>query len=261
MDESTGQVYLVIHSGSRNLGKQVAEHYQKKAIEFRDHYIQTIKESTQNWIEQFREEGKTDKIQDYIEARNELIAKEPSDDLCYIMGEDLEDYLNDMQLCNEWSERSHMVMFNEIRDTMNLPKPDFYQELSPTITCIHNYVDVKHRMIRKGAIEGYRGQIGLIPLNMKDGILVVRAKGNEDWNCSLPHGAGRIMSRGQAKKNLTVEEYQESMDGIYSSCLNENTLDEAPMAYKNAEEIKAAIEPNAEIIGHWKPIYNFKAND
>lgn len=127
------------------------------------------------------------------------------------------------------------------------------------ITCIHNYVDVDHSIIRKGAIEGYAGQLGLIPLNMRDGILIVEAKGNEDWNCSLPHGAGRLMSRGEARRSLSLSDFQNEMRGIYSSSVVAETIDEAPMAYKDAEAIIEAIKPNAKIISHMKPVWNFKA--
>lgn len=127
------------------------------------------------------------------------------------------------------------------------------------ITCIHNYVDVDHNIIRKGAIEGYAGQRGLIPLNMRDGILIVEAKGNEDWNCSLPHGAGRLMSRGEARRSLSLSDFQNEMRGIYSSSVVAETIDEAPMAYKDAEAIIEAIKPNAKIISHMKPVWNFKA--
>jgi len=127
------------------------------------------------------------------------------------------------------------------------------------ITCIHNYVDVDHNIIRKGAIEGYAGQLGLIPLNMRDGVLIVEAKGNEDWNCSLPHGAGRLMSRGEARRSLSLSDFQNEMRGIYSSSVVAETIDEAPMAYKDAEAIIEAIKPNAKIISHMKPVWNFKA--
>ena len=127
------------------------------------------------------------------------------------------------------------------------------------ITCIHNYVDVDNRIIRKGAIAAYEGQIGLIPLNMRDGILLVKAKGNEDWNYSLPHGAGRIMSRMEARRELRLADFQHEMDGIVSSSVVEETLDEAPMAYKDASAIIEAIQPNAEILALMKPVWNFKA--
>lgn len=125
-------------------------------------------------------------------------------------------------------------------------------------TCIHNYVDVDNKMIRKGAIDASFGELCIIPLNMRDGILLGVGKGNEDWNCSAPHGAGRLMSRSEARKNIVLEDYQESMEGIYSSCITESTIDESVFAYKNSDEIKKAIEPTVDIIAHLKPIWNFK---
>lgn len=125
-------------------------------------------------------------------------------------------------------------------------------------TCIHNYVDVDNRMIRKGAIDASLGKVCIIPLNMRDGIILGIGKGNEDWNCSAPHGAGRIMSRGEAKRNISLEDFQESMEGIYTSCVTESTIDESVFAYKNADVIKEVIEPTVDIVAHLRPIWNFK---
>lgn len=219
--DERGNVWLSVHCGSRNLGKQVAEYYQAKAITARDARLVKM------WV---------------------------ADDLCYIEGQDLEDYLNDMKLCNEWSFRNHMAIYDAIAEEFGLPATCDY------ITCIHNYVDVDNKLIRKGAISANAGEYGIIPLNMRDGLLVVQGRGNEDWNNSLPHGAGRILSRGAAKKELDLLEFENTMEGIYSTSIGFSTLDEAPMAYKPADEIIAAIGDNARIVGHLMPIYNFKAH-
>lgn len=196
--------------------------------------------------------GRVDIIQDIVNYWNDRIAEEPDDDMCYLEGQDMQNYLHDMRICNDFSKYNHMVIFQEMAEKMGMVAMDY-------ITCIHNYVDVDHGIIRKGAIEGYAGQLGLIPLNMRDGILIVEAKGNEDWNCSLPHGAGRLMSRGEARRSLSLSDFQNEMKGIYSSSVVAETIDEAPMAYKDAEAIIEAIKPNAKIISHMKPVWNFKA--
>lgn len=247
------QYWFVIHCGSRNLGKQIAEYYQQIAIDRRNERIEQHRLHQKMGIAALRAINRVDRIQGWIELCREIIAAEPADDLCYLEGEDMEHYLHDMKICNEFSYRSHMAIYREVAKYMG------WAFDPQKITCIHNYVDVDHHIIRKGAIEGYKGQIGLIPLNMRDGILIVRSLGNEDWNCSLPHGAGRVMSRGQARNQLTLKDFQNAMDGIASSSVVEETLDEAPMAYKDAEAIIQAIRPNADIIAHMYPVWNFKA--
>lgn len=172
----------------------------------------------------------------------------------YIEGEALEHYLEDMALLNIWSSLSHQEIFKAIAGEMGWKTYDF-------ISSVHNYVDVDNGIVRKGAISAQRGQLGLIPLNMADGTLIVKGKGNESWNCSLPHGAGRAMSRGKAKKSLSMDEYEAymKMKAVYSTTVCPETLDEAPMAYKSADAIKRAIVPNAKVLAHLAPVYNFKA--
>ena len=247
------QYWFVIHCGSRNLGKQIAEYYQQIAIDRRNERIEQHRLHQKMGIAVFRAINRVDQIQEWIELCREIIAAEPQDDLCYLEGEDMEHYLHDMKICNEFSYRSHMAIYREVAKYIG------WAFDPQKITCIHNYVDVDHYIIRKGAIEGYKGQIGLIPLNMRDGILIVRALGNEDWNCSLPHGAGRVMSRGEARKNLRLEDFEMAMKGISSSSVVTETIDEAPMVYKDAEAIIEAIAPNAQIIAHMYPVWNFKA--
>ena len=251
-DKEKNEYWLVIHSGSRNLGKQVAEYYQDLALEERENRIQNIKKYLKDDITYLRKTDAVNLIQKVIDISKSLINAEPSDDLCYITGENMNHYLHDMRICNNFSFHSHMVIFKEIANNMNW-------DSTQHITCIHNYVDVDHNIIRKGAIAGYGGQMGLIPLNMRDGILVVKALGNQDWNCSLPHGAGRIMSRGQAHKKISLKDFQTAMKGIVSSSVVKSTLDESPMAYKDAQAIIDAIRPNAKILIHMYPVWNFKA--
>lgn len=261
-DEDTLSAWLVIHSGSRNLGKQIAEYYQEKAIAVRDRRIETRKRICEDTIRSLRELGQFDLIQHEIDIRNRDIAEEPENDLCYLTGADLEDYLHDAKLCDEWSFNNHATMFEAIARGMNWPGFEYYSSSENAefrlITCTHNYVDVNNKIVRKGAISAQKDELGLIPLNMRDGILVVRGKGNPDYNYSLPHGAGRIMSRGEACREIRLADFQEAMEGIYTSSIGESTLDESPMVYKDTNAIIAAIGDNAEIIGHWKPLYNFK---
>jgi RNA-splicing ligase RtcB len=178
----------------------------------------------------------------------------------------MEDYLHDMDLCQSWSLNNHLEIYDLISTGMRWSgssgkyycgKFDDYK----MITSIHNYVDIENKIIRKGAIAAYKGQECIIPLNMRDGVLIVEALGNEDWNCSLPHGAGRVMSRAEARKTVNLEEYKNTMNGIYSTCVCEQTLDEAPAVYKDHNAIIEAIKENANILHHLRPVYNFKAKD
>lgn len=261
-DEDTRSAWLVIHSGSRNLGKQIAEYYQAKAIAARDHRIDIRNRLCKTAIHGWKELGQFDLIQHEIDMRDKDINAEPVNDLCYLIGDDLDDYLHDAKLCNDWSYLNHVVMFNAIARGMNWSSFENYSDKNNAefryITCIHNYVDVDNKIIRKGAISAQKDEFGLIPLNMRDGILIVKGKGNEDYNYSAPHGAGRIMSRKAAKEDLSMTEFQETMEGIYSSSIRISTLDEAPMAYKSSDDIIAAISNTVEIVGHMKPLYNFK---
>ena len=245
-------MWLAIHCGSRNLGLRVANYYQDKAIAARNARIQKFYDYCKEDIAYCRFLGNFEEIQNLIEVRNEAIASEPIDDLCYIEGQDMEDYLHDMDMLCKWSYLNHSTIASHIAMVTGW-------EYSEEISSIHNYVDTEHKIIRKGAIAAYKGELGIIPLNMRDGSLIVRGKGNPDWNCSLPHGAGRILSRGEARRTLDLADYEKSMEGIYTTSVCSSTIDEAPDAYKPAELIEQAIGDNAEIIEHIYPIYNFKA--
>ena len=255
VDEEGGK-YLVIHSGSRNLGTQVAEHYQQLAVDLnvgKEEYFKQREEI----IRTYKEQGRRGEIQATLKAlANEFKAKETSlpRDLCFLYGSFMEDYLHDVDICQRFAERSRAKMAEIIMERCGFNACDSFQT-------IHNYVDVKEMILRKGSVSARLGEKLLIPINMRDGSLICRGKGNEDWNLSTPHGAGRLMSRSAAFERLTMEEFEAQMQGIYTTCVNENTLDESPMAYKSIEEIVENITPTAEIICRIKPIYNFKAAD
>ena len=246
--------YLAIHCGSRNLGLRVANYYQDKAIAARDARKKEIYDRYEQMIAEKREKGYFDAIQQLIEILKTEIAAEPIDDLCYIEGQDMDDYLHDMDMLRQWSYLNHVTISQVIAQNCGW-------EYSAEISSIHNYVDTEHKIIRKGAISAYEGELGIIPLNMRDGSLIVEGKGNKNWNCSLPHGAGRILSRSEARRTLDLADYEKSMEGIYTTSVCSSTIDEAPDAYKPAELIEQAIGDNAEIIEHIYPIYNFKAKN
>lgn len=252
--DEDGHKYLVIHSGSRNLGTQVAEFYQGIAIDLNlgkeDYYKQR-----EEIIRTYKEEGRRSEIQAALKtlAKN-FGTKEPTmpRELCYLYGTFMEDYLHDINICQQFAKRNREKMAEVLLERTGLTGYEAFQT-------IHNYIDVDEMILRKGSVSAKNGEKLLIPINMRDGSLICVGKGNSEWNNSAPHGAGRLMSRSAAFERLTMEEYQKEMAGIYTTCVNTSTLDESPMAYKNMDEIVANIEPTADIIAHIKPIYNFKA--
>lgn len=252
-DEEGGK-YLVIHSGSRNLGTQVAEFYQQIAVELnvgKEDYFRQREEI----IRTYKEQGRRKEIQNtLVELEKTFLAKQPTcpADLCHLYGSFMADYLHDVDICQKFAERNREKMAEIILERCNWTAVEKFQT-------IHNYVDVQEMILRKGAVSAKEGEKLLIPINMRDGSLICIGKGNEDWNFSAPHGAGRLLSRMAAFERLTMEEYKAEMAGIYSTCVNENTLDESPMAYKSMDEIVENIQPTAEIVCKIKPIYNFKA--
>lgn len=247
--------YLVIHTGSRNLGKQVAKIYQEKAIKYCS-YEKEIKEEKQKVIKEYKEQGKEKEIQNKlieISKKYEGKTKLPKD-LCYLEGKLREDYLHDMEICQKFASKNRKEIAFIIISKMNLDCINYFET-------IHNYISFKDKIVRKGAISARKGEIVLIPMNMRDGCIIARGKGNDDWNQSAPHGAGRIMSRIKAKKTFSLDEYKESMKDIYTTSVNENTIDEAPFVYKPMQEIIDNIGDTVDIIKIIKPIYNFKANE
>lgn len=252
IDEKTGEKWLIIHSGSRNLGKQVAEIYQDIAIE----KCNLKKEEIKQLICEYKEQGREKEIEAAIKEfknNNPHIPK----DLCYVQGKDKDDYLHDMKICQRFSEVNKFFIADRILNAL------FDEKRVNNMDCfhtMHNYID-DNNIVRKGAISAQKGEKLLIPINMRDGCILGVGKGNEDWNCSAPHGAGRLMSRTTAKDTLTMGEFKNAMQGIYTSSVCYETLDEAPQAYKPLDEITELIKPTVDIISILKPIYNFKAKD
>lgn len=253
-EDEDGNKYIVIHSGSRNLGTQVAQFYQKIAVDLnlgKEEYYKQRDEI----IRTYKEQGRRSEIQTTLKALEmEFEAKAPSmpRELCYLYGTFMEDYLHDINICQQFAKRNREKMAEVLLERTGLVGLESFQT-------IHNYIDVDEKILRKGSVSAKHGEKLLIPINMRDGSLICIGKGSLEWNYSAPHGAGRIMSRSAAFERLTMEEYEKQMAGIYTTCVNTSTLDESPMAYKNMDEIVANIEPTAEIIAHIKPIYNFKA--
>ena len=248
-----GTKYLVIHSGSRNLGKQVAEYYQELAIDLnkgKEEYF--IKK--EQLIKEYKEAGRRNEIQNALKSipwiPKELTVPE---DLCFVYGTYLDDYLNDVKISQDFAKRNRELMAEIILQKAGLDSTEAFHT-------IHNYIDVDEKILRKGAISAYKDEKVLIPINMRDGSILAVGKGNPEWNFSAPHGAGRLMSRNQAKEQLNIEEYKKSMENVYSTSINESTLDEAPMAYKSLSDIIDVIDETVDVIEVLKPIYNFKAS-
>lgn len=256
IDEENNK-YLVIHTGSRNLGKQVAEYYQELANQLCNYNIGEYKEKQKELINTYKKQGRKQEIQSALEElRKEYQVNKNKipKDLAYLEGKYREDYLHDMKICQEFAEDNRKEILFTICENMNLKYVDHFET-------IHNYISFEDNIIRKGAISARKGEKVLIPMNMRDGCIIARGKGNDDWNQSAPHGAGRIMSRIKAKETFNLDEYKESMKDIYTTSVNESTIDEAPFVYKPMQEIIDNIGDTVDIIKIIKPIYNFKASD
>ena len=257
VDESKdGTKYLIIHSGSRNLGKQVAELYQKLAVDLDRGYGEYF-EKRDEIIRTYKEQGRRKEIQAALkELHFEVYEGQPSmpADLCYLSGKYLEDYLHDVEICQRFARRSREKMAEIILERTGMTGGEAFHT-------IHNYIDKDEMILRKGAIAAHAGEKVLIPINMRDGSVLAVGKGNPEWNYSAPHGAGRIMSRTKAKNELSLDEYRKEMTGVYTTSVNEYTLDEAPMAYKSLEDIIDVIRESVDVIDVMKTIYNFKASD
>lgn len=253
-----GKNYLVIHTGSRNLGKQVAEIYQNIAIEDMQG-TDELEDKIQKLIKDYKRSGRHKDIQRGIEELKRKwnpqklnIPKE----LCYLTGEHRERYLHDMKICQEFARINRRCIQSAIFYNMG-----WTLQRNTWFDTIHNYIDHDTNIVRKGAISAKHGEKVLIPMNMRDGCIIAIGKGNEDWNCSAPHGAGRIMSRSKAKENISLEEFQKSMNGIFTTSVQKSTIDESPMAYKSAQEIINNIKDTVDIVDIIKPAYNFKASE
>ena len=258
--DECGMTYLVVHTGSRNLGKQVAQIYQKLAVKCQSGWAELMEEQNR-MIAEYKAAGRKDELQDAIrQLHNSFKMRKPSipPDLSYLEGVYREDYLHDMRLCQQWAKMNRRLIAGLI---MGYFVQQGYVDAQPddlAFESVHNYIG-DDNIIRKGAIAAYEGQKCIIPLNMRDGSLICIGKGNAEWNCSAPHGAGRIMSRSQAFKAISMDDYRASMQGIYSECLSEETKDESPMVYKSKDEIIRNIRDTVSIVNVIKPVFNFKA--
>ncbi len=244
-------LYLVIHSGSRHLGKEVANYYQNLGYEklncCDENEIKTL-------VKTLKATGKQRQIEAEIKKLKSVKRTNIPKDLAYVEGTDFDDYLHDMEIVQEFAMLNRRAMADVIIRQMKLHVVDEF-------TTTHNYIDIQNHILRKGAVSAETGEKLLIPINMRDGSLLCVGKGNEDWNCSAPHGAGRLMSRAAAKESFTVSEFKNQMRGIYTTSVNSSTLDECPMTYKSINDIVDNIGPTAEIIKIIKPVYNFKAGE
>ena len=246
---SDGKIYIVIHSGSRHLGVEVAKYYQNEA--YRRLNKSSAKE-VQELIDRLKAEGRERQIQQEVKKLANTKRTDVPKHLAYTEGELFSQYIHDMKLVQKFAEINRQAMMTEIIKGMGL-------HITESFTTIHNYIDTDSMILRKGAVSAQKGERLLIPVNMRDGSLLCTGKGNADWNYSAPHGAGRLMSRSGAKESFTVSEYKKQMKGIYTTSVNSGTLDECPMAYKSIEDIVNNIGDTVEINDIIKPIYNFKA--
>ena len=249
--DEEGKIYIVIHSGSRHLGLEVAGFYQELAYQTLNG---NTKKDVERLIENYKAEGKEKEIESAIKELKETVKTSIPKALAYVEGDILEDYIHDMKIVQRFAMLNRKAMMDEIIRGMKLKVEDEF-------TTIHNYIDTDEMILRKGAVSAKEGEKLLIPINMRDGSLICIGKGNKDWNYSAPHGAGRLMSRSEAKNSFTVSEFKKQMKNIYTTSVNAETLDECPMAYKSMEDIISNISESVEILKVIKPIYNFKAGE
>lgn len=242
---------IVVHSGSRHLGLEVANYYQEQAYRSLN---QNTAQDIYHLAEEYKAVGKDHEIQSAIKALKQQIKTEIPKQLTYVSGKLMEDYIHDMMIVQRFAMLNRKAMMDVIIKGMKL-------KVVEEFTTIHNYIDIENMILRKGAVSAAKGEKLLIPINMRDGSLICIGKGNTDWNQSAPHGAGRLMSRKQAKNAYTVSEFKKEMKGIYTTSVNDKTLDECPMAYKGMEDIVSNIADTVEIMKVIKPIYNFKAGE
>jgi RNA-splicing ligase RtcB len=243
--DDKGDKYLVIHSGSRHLGVEVCKYYQELA----NKNLNNTGATKKALVEKLKAEGREREIENELKK---FQSPKCDRELAYLDSKGLEDYLFDMAIVQSYASLNRKMMADIILKNMGLHAVDKFET-------IHNYVDIKNGIVRKGAVKADMGEILIIPINMRDGSLLCQGKGNKDWLCSAPHGAGRLLSRSKARKLLTMEDFKTSMNGIYTTSVCESTIDEAPMAYKHIDEIIECIQPTVNIVNVIKPIYNFKA--
>ena len=249
--DDEGNQYLVIHSGSRKLGLEVANYYQKEAY---SGLTKVKPEKRQALIEELKALGRTSEIQTELQKLTESCRKDIPKDLAYCEGDLFEDYIHDIKILAHFADLNRWIMAREILYYMDWEEIDNF-------TTVHNYIDTDNMIVRKGAVSAQKGEKLIIPINMRDGSIIAIGKGNPDWNYSAPHGAGRLYSRTAAKDLFSVDEYSKSMDGIYTTSISDMTLDECPMAYKPIEAILDNIGDTVEVLKIIKPVYNFKAGE
>lgn len=242
-----GRLYLVIHSGSRHLGVKVANYHQKKAIAS----LSTDKEGLEAMIDQLKNEGRHSEIHAAMKSYKSTKPVIPND-LAYLQGSLMEDYFNDLKIAQEYAKWNRAAMMQVLIEAMDLKEVG-------RIDTVHNYIDLDHMILRKGAISARKEELVLIPINMRDGSLLAKGKGNDDWNQSGPHGAGRILSRTKAKQLLQLEDFTDTMKDVFTTSVSQDTIDESPFAYKTMQEIIDNTKDTIEIQSILKPLYNFKA--
>lgn len=253
--DDDGNYYLVIHSGSRNLGVQVCKFYQDLALKKLNEMTAIKKKVSEEVIAKCKAEGRKKDIQkDLKEALSKIQKPSADKELAPLEGDNFKNYIHDMDVVQRYAVMNRATMAKIILQKMKFTEVERFET-------IHNYIDIKNMILRKGAVSAQAGEKLIIPINMRDGSLICIGKGNEDWNYSAPHGAGRLMSRSKAKANIDMKDYEKSMEGIYTTCVNKSTIDESPMAYKSLDEIVRCIEPTVDIITRIIPVYNFKAGD
>ncbi|MBR6030000.1 MAG: RtcB family protein [Clostridia bacterium] len=255
--DSAGECWLVIHSGSRSLGAQTAEYYQRRAIDLCEGKGELFR-AREELIARYKAEGRRKEIQAALKkleadwAAQSRPVRDVPDELCWLSGEDLDNYLHDVALCQAFARRNRELMAELLLERVGLRAEEAFHT-------VHNYIDTDEMILRKGAIAAHQGERVLIPINMRDGSILAVGRGNPEWNYSAPHGAGRVLSRSAAREQLSMAEYTEAMRGIYTTSVSEGTLDESPMAYKRLEDIIEPIRESVDVIDTLKPIYNFKA--
>lgn len=254
--DENGDYYIVIHSGSRHLGIEVAKYYQNKAIEYWMEGGVKFSIGRSKLIQDLKSSGRQAEIADALKKYDEKKVKMPAE-LAYLEGSLMEDYLHDMKIAQEYAMLNREAMLDVIISEMGIKKLHILDKFCT----IHNYIDLDNMILRKGAISLQKDELAIIPGSMQFGSLIVRGKGNAEANFSGPHGFGRLMSRSKAKETLKMEDFKNAMDGIYTTCISTSTIDEAPMAYKPAESILSNIEPMCEVVSHIRPIYNFKSSE
>ncbi len=248
--DDNGNLYLIIHSGSRHLGVEVAKHYQNEAYK---RLSKPSDEEASKIVSELKTKGKAKEIQSALAAYKKSFL-EISKNLVYCEGDLFNDYIHDMKIVQEYAMLNRQAMAEEIVNGMVC-------HVDEEFTTIHNYIDINNMILRKGAVSAQKGETLLIPINMRDGSLICKGKGNPDYNFSAPHGAGRLMSRSQARQTLTIEEYQNEMRNIFTTSVGLETIDEAPMAYKPLSAIVENLTDTVEIVNQTRPVYNFKASE